>query len=427
MPVTTRYIAATVEDELGALGCALANPAAFIGRMHADLFGIEAHRVIARLLAEQWSEHRALNPRLLVDSLASAMQWTKATADAALCEVVDFGDLAESSGRVAFANLERAYRARLADDAVKRTAANVANGADPLAELSALRAAADDVLADGGEGVVSFADLAGVEPWTLADVRIRTGLGFVDDDLLDGGLTPGGVAFIVAAPAVGKSALMLQMLLAYLRCNPNDAALWCFGEMNPPALWRRALANLSGLHPAVACQSPERIDPRFRERRDTALATLRELAPRWHRTPTMTPGAIRAAIESTGARLAFVDYFQLLRGDGPGVAENETARLGALSAELVRIAHDTGAALVVASSVAKGDGPARSAIDTIRGSGSAAHDAHLIAHGHRPDETDPSRVTWRTVKNRSGRLGSVTLRLDGPACRFAPEGVGGGA
>jgi replicative DNA helicase len=285
-------------------------------------------------------------------------------------------------------------------------------------------------------GVLTFAEVATAWESHQETPVIRTGcLPF--DLAMDGGLPVGGVTALAAEPGLGKSAMALQWVLGALLNDPELRVVWGLGEMTPQAFGRRAAcvgAQLLGL-PAVTMRAAG-------GRADAAKSTMRELAGAIGDRLTvvqapLTVDRLEREVVNATARLAVVDYLQLMGGDGA----DRVGELEALAGRLRQLAIAREAAVVIVSSVAKSTGrpgsPAR--VGTVcKGAAEIDYMVEFLFHGERdgePDEHGIVSVNWACRKARNARRTDVTLRLDGaiqyfyavdPAAVFATWGMEGG-
>lgn len=166
--------------------------------------------------------------------------------------------------------------------------------------------------------------LAGGEVSTLAEVstapepRLITGVGELDR-VLGGGLVPGSVVLIGGEPGIGKSTLLLQTLAAVSRNHPS---LYATGEESLQQV------ALRGQRLGVADESLQLMAETSVE---TILATAQQLRP----------------------QALVIDSIQTVHTAALGSAPGSVAQVRDSAAQLVRLAKETGIALILVGHVTK--------------------------------------------------------------------------
>lgn len=317
---------------------------------------------------------------------------------------------------------------------------SVRAGADPVAAGESLAARIERVREAGTAGrqtgVLTFSEVAAA--WDSHQETPVIPTGCLPFDLaMDGGLPIGGVTALAAEPGLGKSAMALQWVFGALLNDPELRVVWGLGEMMPQAFGRRSAcvgAQLLGL-PTVTMRAAG-------ARSDAAKAAMRDLAAAVGDRLTvvqapLTVDRLEREVVNAGARLAVVDYLQVMGGDGA----DRVAELEALAGRLRQLAISREAAVIMVSSVAKATGrpgsPAR--VGTVcKGAAEIDYMVEFLFHGERdgkPDEHGIVSVNWACRKARNARRTDVTLRLDGaiqyfyavdPTAAFATWGMEGG-
>jgi replicative DNA helicase len=148
------------------------------------------------------------------------------------------------------------------------------------------------------------------------------------------GLHPGQLVVLMAATSRGKTSMALQIAL-HAAAHGHTPLIWTM-EMSPRSLFRRLTNQLSGV--AAARSGQLRFEEREAQRQ--ALAMLGE-QPIWFDDRSRTVGAFRAAVRRTRAKMAIVDYLQLIRGERRGgsraqeVSDNSRSlKLAAMDGEI---------------------------------------------------------------------------------------------
>jgi replicative DNA helicase len=237
---------------------------------------------------------------------------------------------------------------------------------------------------------------------------------------LPGGLPLGTITVLLGPPGSGKSALGLQAAVGALLGDGELRVVWGRGEMSASALAARAISVGS-----VLLGEPLPVTTKqARRRRDEAKAVAEELRHRIAERlvivpPVLTPDRIEQAVAASGAKLAVVDYLQLVRL--PDAADART-EVDAVMARLRAMSLDHGCAILLISNVGKAvDGSSR--IGTLgKNSGQIDFDADLVLLGQpdaEPDENGGVLVRWLTKKHRHGQARDLLTTFDGDLQTFA--------
>lgn len=305
----------------------------------------------------------------------------------------------------------------VAADCVRGLRDNTAT-ADDLAAiaraLDVVRVAASSAV---GNKSITFVDA--VDSWAKHErtPAIRTLLQPFDH-ATEGGLPIGGITAFVAPPAIGKSALSLQLCVGAMLADNDLRVVYALGEMTPQALARRAAcvgAGLLGMEPVTMQDAGQR----GREARQTLVALVNRIGERLTIVPApLTVDRIDDEVVRTGATLVVVDYLQLMRGDG----NDRVQELDGIIGRIRQLAVTREAAVIVISSMAKSAGPGSRIGQYARGSGEFDYAAELLFVGvadERPDEHGIIDVTWQCKKARNLAGHDIELRFDGACQTFA--------
>jgi replicative DNA helicase len=235
-------------------------------------------------------------------------------------------------------------------------------------------------------------------------------------------LPVGGLVALVAAPAVGKSALALQWIVAALESDPDLRAVWAAGEMTMAGIGGRLVAVGSGI--VGGCQRVRKDDAglpddRVRQARAAVAASIGDRLT--FVEPSLTVAKMDAAVVSTGAKILMVDYLQLVTV--PDGGRDRVADLDRTIGGIRDIATRRECAVIVASSMSKVSGTTSRAGQLARGSAELDYAADLIFLGDHDgvdDKGNPVKasdgttgVAWRCKKNRNGEQRDLVLRFNG--------------
>lgn len=312
-------------------------------------------------------------------------------------------------------------------------AALVVNGAghpdDVVAlirHLERVRAASD---AAGGSRPLTLLDC--VDAWAKHERTpvVPTGLGWFDGPT-EGGLPIGGITALVAYPEVGKSALALQWVLAALINDKTATAVWGLGEMPRQRLAQRIACVASALLPGLEPVTMQDAAKRTKAARAANVAVCEAVGERLAVVPPpLTVDAVEARIAATGARVAVIDYLQLMKN--PERTTDRVQELDAMIGGLRELAINRECAVICISSMAKSAGATSRIGQFGRGTGELDYAAELLYLGEREEQSngDPViaedgtvGVTWRCKKARNLEHRDLVLRFDGAMQTYTAVG-----
>jgi len=242
------------------------------------------------------------------------------------------------------------------------------------------------------------------------------------DQATEGGLPIGGVTAFVAPPAVGKSALAMQLSIGAMLADNDLHVVYALGEMTPQALARRAAcvgANLLGL-PPVTMQDAGQRSPASRQTLDALSERIGDrmtIVP-----PPLTVDRIDDEVVRTGAKVVIVDYLQLMQGDG----SDRVQELDGIIGRLRQMCVVREVAMIVISSMAKSAGPGSRIGQYARGSGEVDYACELFYVGTAADRANEHGiidVTWQCKKARNLPERDIELQFDGACQTFVAAPV----
>lgn len=260
--------------------------------------------------------------------------------------------------------------------------------------------------------------------------RVPTGLstGFADiDKRMNGGLHPGQLVIVAARPAMGKSALAMQVALHF--AMQGRPSLFCSQEMPESDLMDRITALQARVPLSSVIRSSEMSADDY-DRLCAALPALRDAPLMLDEQPALTLMAVRnkvrrVAREHGSIGLLVVDYLQLMVGDGS--EQNRNSEIERISRGLKQLAKEFGTPVVALSQLSRKceERPNRRPIASdIRDSGAIEQDADVILTIYR-DEIYNADTPYKglaeigVLKNRQGQAGGfVGMSYRGEFTRF---------
>lgn len=243
--------------------------------------------------------------------------------------------------------------------------------------------------------------------------------GFYELDGLSRGFSPSELVIIAGRPSMGKSSLMLDMVM-YMAKDGKGIAIFSL-EMSPAALVERLIANEArgSLHKL----KHGNLSSVEWEEVVSAVGRLSELNILIADVPTLTPASLTTQILRMKAKdnisIIFVDYIQLMNL-GRRV-ESRQQEVTAISKDLKAIAKKTHMPIVVLSQLSRACEQRtdhRPRLSDLRESGAIEQDADLVLLLHRddyyrkqekPNSEEDGKAVCIVAKNRQGPTGDAEL------------------
>lgn len=249
-------------------------------------------------------------------------------------------------------------------------------------------------------------------------------LGFEKIDNAIGGLDDGDVIIIAARPAVGKSALSLQLIRKFGR---DGYKVGYFNlEMAEKQIYERSIAAASGIDMTRIRLATNFLndEKELFKKGNEILAQERNVATI---TGTQSVNTIRAIQKQEQYDIIVVDYLQLLK---PTIKRNNrVTEVGDISRGLKDLATDFKIPVIAlsqlnrASEMNKDKEPTMS---ELRESGDIEQDASVILMLWNPNPDDLTEKRIKVEKSRNGYTERETLYFDGKHMRFSTIDVNEG-
>ena len=251
----------------------------------------------------------------------------------------------------------------------------------------------------------------------------RLSTGFADLDHMLGGFGEGQMIVLAARPAIGKSALALNMAANAMKAG--SGVLFVSLEMSHSELTERLLsseASINGHDITAGTISEHQMFQLSQRAEDLSRNRLFYLDNKYS-IADITAKA-RLAYRKHGVRFVVADYLQLVDAESKRGMLREQA-VSSVSRELKRLAMELKIPVLVLSQlnreVEKRDDK-RPKLSDIRESGAIEQDANVVLFLHRPDAYDaedrPGQAELIIAKNRTGPTGMVPLTWRKEFCRF---------
>ena len=250
-----------------------------------------------------------------------------------------------------------------------------------------------------------------------------TGLatGFYDFDRITTGLHPNELIIIAARPAMGKTALALNIATHVAMTQEKSVALFNL-EMSAEQLAMRLLSS-QGLIDTFKLRTGNLVNADWK-RINEAASQLANTNLVMDDTPGITIGEIRAkcrrlASSENGLALVVIDYLQLISG-GKNYGSNRQQEVSDISRSLKTLAMELGVPVIALSQLSRSlesREEKRPVMSDLRESGSIEQDADIVAFLYRDDyyhqekkRDDNSSITEFIIgKHRNGPTATIEL------------------
>lgn len=250
---------------------------------------------------------------------------------------------------------------------------------------------------------------------------IPSGFSRVDKRL--GGFHSGDLVVIGARPAMGKTALLVN--LAEYAAEHGHSVGFISGEQSAMQLGQRALSRASGIH-AERMRNGNLEDeewPRLTEAVRALIGHKFRILDRSAPTLDEVRRTLRRWKQEHGMRVAYVDYAQRIRVPG---ADNRVEEVAEVARGLKEIARDLDVPVIALSQVVKNVDTRedkRPGMSDLANSDELVREADMIAMLYRDEvynENSPQRGTaeFNVEKNRHGPCGQFRLAWRAETMRF---------
>ena len=246
--------------------------------------------------------------------------------------------------------------------------------------------------------------------------------GFIDLDRITSGLHPNELIILAARPAMGKTALALNIATNVAMDNKTVAVFNM--EMGAEQLASRMLSSVGQIEGSKMKNG--RLEHNDWKRLNEAMSRLGESKMYIDDTPGMTISEIRAkcrrlASSDHGLSLIIIDYLQLIQGSTT-YSGNRQQEVAEISRSLKTLAMELNVPIIALSQLSRtaetrGKEDRRPILSDLRESGSIEQDADIVAFLYREDYYDPtvaidektSKSEFIIAKHRNGPTTTINL------------------
>lgn len=388
-------------------------------------FYYPANQTIFKAMLELADKEQAIDPLTIRNLLDSRGEFEPAGGMAYLTELV--------TAVPTSANIEY-YAKNVADKAIARSVIN--NLTDSIAAVYNSDAGIDEIISKTEQSLInasssrnksSFKHIHDVIETAQVKIEERASMssdvtgtptGFHDFDKITTGLHEDNLIILAARPAMGKTALALNIAQNVAVKAKKAVAVFSL-EMGSESLVERMLAaegNVMSYHIRTG-----KLSENEWQRLIYAQAQLAEAKIYIDDTPGIRVTEIRSrarklAQETNGLGLIVIDYLQLITGNNPKNRQQEVSEISRQLKILAKELHVPVIALSQLSRNVEQRQDKRPVLSDLRESGSIEQDADIVAFLYREayydksdDGPENNKVELILEKNRHGSLGTVQL------------------
>lgn len=388
-------------------------------------FYYPANQTIFKAMLELADKEQAIDPLTIRNLLDSRGEFEPAGGMAYLTELV--------TAVPTSANIEY-YAKNVADKAIARSVIN--NLTDSIAAVYNSDAGIDEIISKTEQSLInasssrnksSFKHIHDVIETAQVKIEERASMssdvtgtptGFHDFDKITTGLHEDNLIILAARPAMGKTALALNITQNVAVKAKKAVAVFSL-EMGSESLVERMLAaegNVMSYHIRTG-----KLSENEWQRLIYAQAQLAEAKIYIDDTPGIRVTEIRSrarklAQETNGLGLIVIDYLQLITGNNPKNRQQEVSEISRQLKILAKELHVPVIALSQLSRNVEQRQDKRPVLSDLRESGSIEQDADIVAFLYREayydksdDGPENNKVELILEKNRHGSLGTVQL------------------
>lgn len=411
--------------------------------LSADMFYLEIHKRIYAACASLASSNQPIDLLTVVARLRATEQLELAGGPFAVTKITN--TVVSSANIKAHAdNIRAAYRRRelirSCGDLINMAYTDLEIDSDDLLDLA--ESAISDI--DGKSRSEDMVPIEEVVTEALMQVQefmdmpgTVTGVpsGFDKIDQLTRGWQPADFVILAARPSVGKTALALNLVKAAASnpTKPVTVAVWSL-EMAPALLALRMMSAESGIRLdglQTGTLQPDEMDKLI----NSSNKKISPLRIFFDKNSTVNLKSIqrkaRRLKKKQDLGIIFIDYLQLIEGEGKGNRESDISRI---SRGLKNLAKELHIPIIALSQLSRETGEKNinweygPPIASLRESGSLEQDADTVVMVWGPSKEDLQKdntlyTTRRAnvAKNRNGSLGIVDLEFKKDIQKFLPK------
>ena len=399
-----------------------------------DSFYKLSHSIVFKIMEDLSDKGEPIDPVSVKSALDSIGQFDQIGGMAFLASLINAVPTSAHIEHYAKVVAEKAKARQVIND-LNQTISNVYDGKSDLNEILSQTEQSLSTIANNQ--ITGFRPIIDVIDSTQSIIDERsqqtgdvtgTPTGFTDFDNITTGLHKDNLIILAARPAMGKTALALNIAQNVAIRNGQPVAIFSL-EMGAESLVERML-SAEGLIPSYHIRTGNLTESEWRRMilaqeqlakgnifiDDTAGIMISEIRSR----------AKRLSQETGGLGLIVIDYLQLITGRG---RENRQQEVSEISRQLKILAKELKVPVIALSQLSRGveqRNDKRPVLSDLRESGSIEQDADIVAflyreaYYNREEQEEPDNVTELILeKNRHGSLGTVRLFFHKEYAKFS--------
>lgn len=385
-------------------------------------FHRQAHQEIYRAILALWRRREPVDIVTVGDELAANKRLEAAGGHAYLAELVEAVPTAANVEHYARIVREKAMARQIAL-AAAQISERAYDGEDPEDLVKALDRLVGE-LQDAAAADHEPTSLLDVAEEILAEIERRepmpgTATGWVDLDIILGGIRPGELVVVGGRPSSGKTAFAINLALRMAR--PDAPALITSLETEDRSLAYRAIAQITGI--PVAALMRRMVKAADLERARDVIRELAEHPVLVDDRPLQTVADIavqaRRMKRRFGLSVLLVDYLTLVKAEPVSTKENRAYIVERMAYDLLALARELHIPVVALAQLNRGvehrDGHVPTLAD-LRESGGIEQAANVVLLMHRPaaydKSADKSLLECIVAKHKDGPIGTARLWCD---------------
>ena len=426
-----------LDAEKSLLGAILISEDAFadvIEIVQAEDFYDEAHRIIFACFTSLFERHKAIDLLTVQAELKKKKELQKVGGATYLAELSNYVPTAAHAKDYASLVADAAVRRRLISAAAKISEQAYENDGETTELLGEAEKTLFEASDQSNKGDVEpISDLLDETFNRLEELFNNKGslaglkTGFVDFDKVTAGLHKSDLIILAARPAMGKTALALN--IAHNVAVINNKAVLVFSlEMGKEQLINRMLSDASGIE-SFKLETGGFSGDDF-SKISEAMAELSEAPIFIDDTPGLSVMEMRTKARRMAhdhdLGLIVVDYLQLMYGNSKRSSENRVQEVSEISRGLKLIARELNVPVLALSQLSRSvesRTDKKPILSDLRESGSIEQDADIVTFLHREEyydkDTENQHITdWIIAKHRRGATKDLQIYFDDERVRF---------
>lgn len=402
----------TLNAEQALIGALMINPAAVkdCGNLRADMFTDELNGRLYLEFVRAYEFGYTANPVTFADNLPDA---PKGELMNRLAGYMDSSITSAAAGQYAQA-IVAAYKVREASRVISAVMFQPAGIERQIGQVVNDLEAVQGSERTSAKSLAQIVDAVSLDYFTDRErPRLYTGFPKLDDCL--GGMEGGDVVVIGARPAVGKSALVTQILMNMGKAGKR--VLLYNLEMRETQVYERMVSRLSGIQLSRIRRGKSFLGDE-KDRFTAANKDLKKLDI-WISSGAKTVSEIRQECRNMGADCIIIDYLQLIRSERH--YSNRSSEVGNISKSIKAMAMELNCPVIVLSQLnrlSEGRETKEPTMSELRESGDIEQDASVIILLWNCSETDRSKKGLKIEKNRQGERGKMQFEFVGDSMSF---------